>query len=150
MAKKKEKITKRHTPIKISRWLFYTAVIILIIIIIVITTQRKNISLGSFFRKPTPTPSPTITRFGGSFLSEKEYTDKSIDELAKRLNIDREEIKILRVEKQEWANTSLGCPQKDTFYAEVITPGYEIELLVKGKKYIYHTGLNQVLFCSNG
>jgi hypothetical protein len=58
------------------------------------------------------------------------------------------EITILSVEAVDWPDASLGCPQPDKGYAQVITPGYRLVLGVKGETYEVHTDADQtVLWC---
>ena len=48
----------------------------------------------------------------------------------------------------EWPDASLGCPQVDVTYAQVITPGYQIQLEANGQVYTFHTDeTDQVILC---
>src|SRR5216684_2169774 len=60
-------------------------------------------------------------------------------DLAARLKIDPEEVK-----------TSLRCPKPEASYAQVVTPGFLIELEAAGKTYRYHSDLSRVVFCDEG
>jgi hypothetical protein len=60
-------------------------------------------------------------------------------DLIGRTDVRPSEIKVVSVEAVEWRNTSLGCPQPDMMYAQVITPGYVIVLEAGSKTYEYHT-----------
>ena len=51
-------------------------------------------------------------------------------------------ITVVSTEEMEWSDASLGCPDPDTMYAQVITPGYLIVLETGGNSFNYHTGLN--------
>ena len=44
-----------------------------------------------------------------------------------------------RAEQREWGDSSLGCPQPGSFYAQVITPGYLIVVAGGAKRLEYHT-----------
>ncbi|UCD09277.1 MAG: hypothetical protein JSU79_01120 [Dehalococcoidales bacterium] len=71
-------------------------------------------------------------------------------DLAQRLGIIIENVKIRSTTEVEWEDTSLGCPEKDMNYAQVITPGYKIILTVNGHTYEYHTDTAQtVVLCSD-
>ena len=48
---------------------------------------------------------------------------------------------LVSAEYSEWPDTSLGNPQGEMFYAQVITPGYKIILEAGGAQYEYHTDL---------
>jgi hypothetical protein len=76
-------------------------------------------------------------------LAEKTKTD-----LAKYLNIDGSQIRVVESISVDWPDTSLGCPQPDMAYAQVVTPGYWIVLETNGLQYPYHTDLEgQVILC---
>ncbi|MEO6197803.1 MAG: hypothetical protein ABIP58_06805, partial [Dehalococcoidia bacterium] len=48
---------------------------------------------------------------------------------------------LVSAEYSDWPDTSLGNPQGEMFYAQVITPGYKIILEAGGSQYEYHTDL---------
>ena len=60
------------------------------------------------------------------------------DDLASRIGVESD---LIVVEYVDWPDTSLGNPQGEMFYAQVITPGYKIILEAGGVQYEYHTGL---------
>jgi hypothetical protein len=60
-------------------------------------------------------------------------------DLGQRLDVSAGAIELARIEEVMWPDASLGCPQPDQMYAQVITPGYRIQLRVRGKQYTYHT-----------
>lgn len=62
-----------------------------------------------------------------------------IDAIARELGVPPSEVRVLRLEQRDWPDTSLGCPQPDTMYAQVITPGYLVEVEVGGQKIEFHT-----------
>ncbi len=59
--------------------------------------------------------------------------------LAEHLGVDLEDISVADISPMEWPDASLGCPAPDQMYAQVITPGFRIELEVDGESYTYHT-----------
>jgi len=60
-----------------------------------------------------------------------------------------EEVVLLGFERVEWSDSSLGCPEKDMFYAQVIVPGYLVRVEVSGATMEYHTdNSNQVIPCA--
>lgn len=60
-------------------------------------------------------------------------------DLAQKLGLALEAIRLASVEGVEWPDTSLGCPQPGMMYAQVITPGFRVVLQAGGKTYEYHT-----------
>lgn len=70
--------------------------------------------------------------------------------LARQLNAPPEQVDVVQVEARNWPDTSIGCPQPDHAYAQVITPGYHIVLVHGGHTYAYHTGGSRLVYCPAG
>jgi hypothetical protein len=68
-------------------------------------------------------------------------------DLAARLGVDPEAVEMGSVRPKVWPDASLGCPKPDMMYAQVETPGYEIELKANGKTYRYHADQQRVVPC---
>ncbi len=60
-------------------------------------------------------------------------------DMASRLGVPIEEVRVVQVEAVEWPDASLGCPEPGKMYIQVITPGYRIVLQAAGKTFEYHT-----------
>ena len=75
--------------------------------------------------------------------SAEELTLLAKSDLAQRLGVVTDEIEICSITEVEWNDTSLGCPQDNMGYAQIITPGFTILLDVNGQTYEYHTDQNQ-------
>lgn len=86
---------------------------------------------------PTATPAP-----------QPDNRDLALADLAAKLSIAPDAITVKAVERIEWPDASLGCPQPGMMYAQVITPGYRIVLEVDGKSYEYHTGGRGIAHCT--
>ena len=71
----------------------------------------------------------------------------ALDDLTGRLSVDRSAVEIVSVEKRMWGDTSLGCPQPGMMYAQVITPGFLIQLKAGSKVYTYHASLIRAVLC---
>lgn len=67
------------------------------------------------------------------------------DDLAQRLGIAPDEIEVQRVEPTEFPDAGLGVPELGKPYAQVVTPGYIIELSAAGQTYRYHAGDGRVV-----
>ena len=65
--------------------------------------------------------------------------DQARQALAKELGVDAGQVTLQRMEAVDWRDSSLGCPQPDMSYLQVITPGYLIVLEAQGRSYEYHT-----------
>ena len=47
-------------------------------------------------------------------------------------------VELVSIEAVNWPDSSLGCPQPDMAYAQMITPGYRIILQHSGQHYEFH------------
>jgi hypothetical protein len=75
----------------------------------------------------------------------------SKESLAGQFKINMDDIQLSSAVAVVWPDASLGCPQPDTAYAQVVTPGYSIVLKVAEKEYPYHTdGSTTVILCPDG
>ncbi|MEK6752472.1 MAG: hypothetical protein AABZ00_09420 [Chloroflexota bacterium] len=73
----------------------------------------------------------------------------AMNNLAKKLQINADQIRISSMEAVTWPDGSLGCPQLGGMYTQVITPGYKLILEANGKPYPYHTDDKEtVILCA--
>ncbi len=63
----------------------------------------------------------------------------AMQDAANKLGIPINEIDINRLDRQEWPDSCLGCPQPGEACLEVITPGYRILLGGAANGFVYHT-----------
>lgn len=68
-----------------------------------------------------------------------DFVNEMKEDLAGRLNTAVSAIDLVTLEAVDWRDGSLGCPQPDMVYLQVITPGYRVQFTVNGKRYSYHT-----------
>lgn len=74
-----------------------------------------------------------------------------MEDLSRRLGVTRDQIQVRVVERAEWPDSSLGCPEPGKAYAQVITPGYRIVMEAQGKTYEYHSDEERrVVLCEKG
>lgn len=66
-------------------------------------------------------------------------------DLAQELGLLSDEIQVQSVEETEFPDASLGVPEPGKVYAQVITPGYIIELSAGGQTYVYHASDERVV-----
>ena len=86
------------------------------------------------------TPQPTQGSPAATLPYEaRRVVQMAKEDLARRLGLALEVIQLVSVEAVDWSDTSLGCPQPGMMYAQVITPGFLIELEAMGQTYEYHT-----------
>ena len=94
----------------------------------------------SFTPPIADTPSPAA----------QEMARLSSIDLSQRLNIPIDEITVLEVVPISWPDASLGCPQTDQVYAQVLTPGFLIRLEAQGMQYLYHTDESTTVILCGG
>lgn len=66
-------------------------------------------------------------------------TASVIAAIAQDLGVPPETVRVVSMEPRNWPDTSLGCPQPDMLYAQVVTPGYLVLVDVSGERIEYHT-----------
>jgi hypothetical protein len=66
-------------------------------------------------------------------------------DLAGRLDLSADQIRVQSVTPAEFPDASLGVPEKGKVYAQVITPGYVIELAIAGQTHRYHASGEQIV-----
>lgn len=71
---------------------------------------------------------------------------KAKRDLADRMNIAGDRIKLLEVKEVVWPDASLGCPQPGMKYKQIPSDGLLIRLGVKRRVYRYHSGANREPF----
>jgi hypothetical protein len=59
--------------------------------------------------------------------------------IAADLGVLPESIQVISIESRVWPDSSLGCPQPDMLYAQVVTPGYLVLVEMSGEQIEYHT-----------
>ncbi|HNK63200.1 MAG TPA: hypothetical protein PKL78_00910 [Anaerolineales bacterium] len=75
----------------------------------------------------------------------------AIRHLAEKLQISADQIQITAVEAVTWPDSSLGCPQPNGMYLQVLTPGFNLTLEANGTSYPYHTDSGEtVVLCGSG
>jgi len=73
-------------------------------------------------------------------------------QLAKRtlsaaLAVRESEIRLDEAVAVEWPDASLGCPDPDMAYAQVIMPGYRVTLRAGQKRHVVHVAGDRVVVC---
>jgi hypothetical protein len=128
-----------------KKWLLTTVSIFLISLFVVGCVPQYD-------NNTTQTASQTQSQ--STTLSPPPYAEDYIlaskNDLSQRLNISIDEINIVFIKAVIWSDTSLGCPQEDMEYAQVLTEGYQILLETLGNIYEYHTDSNEnIVLCAS-
>ena len=92
----------------------------------------------------TPTPARKATEVKAQDGAER-VVQLAREDLAQRLSLALESIRLVSTEPVEWRDASLGCPQPGMVYAQVITPGFRVVLEAKGKLYEYHADTGRLV-----
>lgn len=98
----------------------------------------------------TPTPARKATE-----VELQEGTEQAVqlarEDLARRLGLAPERIRMVSIEAVQWRDASLGCPRPNAKYVQVITPGFKVVLEAEGCAYEYHTDAGRVVvLCEKG
>ena len=96
----------------------------------------------------SPTLAPPITTPLPLTGIADQLVELAKTRLADKLGIGSQSISLFNVQPRDWPDESLGCPIGGQNYAQVITPGYLIELEVGGSIYSFHTNqATRVILC---
>ncbi len=68
-----------------------------------------------------------------------ELVDDAVRDLAGRLGVAGEEVKVLEVEAVTWSDGSLGCPEPGMMYTQALVEGWRLTLAVEDDTYAYHS-----------
>jgi hypothetical protein len=94
------------------------------------------------------TPEVQLPEIEKASSAPRDIVEKAKADLVKQFSVSADQIRIREARAVDWPDASLGCPQPDMMYAQVITPGYWILLEADGKQYPYHTDQNeQIILC---
>jgi CO/xanthine dehydrogenase Mo-binding subunit len=68
-------------------------------------------------------------------------------DLARRLNLKPDQVRMIRMEPQRWPDSSLGCATAGESPVEKPVSGFKLHLNAAGRVYTYHTDLDTVRPC---
>jgi hypothetical protein len=77
-------------------------------------------------------------------FDQRETNDRARRDLARRLDVDENEVAEQSVEAAEFPDAALGAPVEDEMSAQVITSGWRILLTARGQTYEYRANQNQL------
>lgn len=81
-----------------------------------------------------------------SELFKRRTVTQAKEDLANRLLVEIDQIKLLEVRKVTWPDSSLGCPQSKEVYNQEPHDGLLVRLGIEGRMYFYHCGETQSPF----
>lgn len=86
------------------------------------------------------------TIYRGETIPEySPVVDMAKQDLAEKLNLQIENIQLVKQEAVDWQDSSLGYPEEGMMYIQVITPGFRIILKADGKLYEYHSDYKRIV-----
>lgn len=97
---------------------------------------------------PTATPSTETVAQEGDPLMMLMAAAQQV--LAESEGISAQDFLLDSFEQVEWGDASLGCPEPNNSYAQVVTPGYQFVFVVGEKEYPVHTTLSPegpIVYC---
>jgi len=78
----------------------------------------------------------------------EKAVELAMQDLSQVEDIPQDAIRLVSVDRMEWSDASLGCPEPDMVYAQVITPGFLVVLEAEGEVFEYHTDTGRfVVMC---
>ena len=96
-------------------------------------------------------PQNSINEVQNQTITSDQLNQKAIQAIESKFQISANTIKDVRVKTVDWPDSSLGCPQENQLYAQVITQGYLISLTLKpaSKVLFFHSNqdFSQILQC---
>lgn len=98
------------------------------------TAEQTDTPSAAENRKGTPKEEQNV-----SIDSQLEqFVSEAVSDLARRLEIDEQDIKVVEAQVVTWPNSALGCPEPDMMYTQALVPGYRVHLSAEGHGYHYH------------
>lgn len=85
----------------------------------------------------SPTPLATIPRD-----NLPAPVTRAIEAAANDAGVSPDVVSLLAYTEERWNDTSLGCPQPDGMYTQVVTPGYNVLVTIDGNQREYHTDMD--------
>jgi hypothetical protein len=114
---------------------------------LVFATQPPVKTTPAAATSPPGEPSTeTIYEVGSIDTGLAPFVEIAINDLAVRLDVERDSIELLTAVLVTWPDSALGCREPDRVYAPVLTDGSVIELGVDGLVYRYHSGGDRTPF----
>jgi hypothetical protein len=72
---------------------------------------------------------------------------KAVADLAQRLGVSEDDVRVVSMEEVTWRDGSLGCAQEGMMYTHALVNGSRIVLDVDAREYEYHQGQGRVFWC---
>ena len=120
-------------------------------------STNTSVSTASPSPRVSPASPPPSSSLGGLVLSVAESRGladpglrAAIEDLRGLVAGNLGPVEILRLEAVTWRDSSLGCPQPEMFYAQVLTAGLWLVLAHQGQEYDYRVVGERAVRCVQG
>lgn len=111
-------------------------------------TPAATATLAATAMPTSPPPTPTTPLSG---TVEDPVAEETVllarADLARRLQVDAEDITLVELVAVTWPDTSYGCPQEGETYETVDVPGYRLLFEVGDAVHIYHATFASAFYC---
>ena len=77
-------------------------------------------------------------------INKDSAVENARNDLARRLNINADDVKEKSVEDSDFPDMALGAPEDGEMSGQMITPGWRIRLEANGQTFEYRADKNQV------
>lgn len=146
-----EKKNSKNKFLPVYQKIFLALLVTITVSVLVLNYQRRDDKSKPVMDNLSPTPQRELKIVSPASDNQKRqlYVDMALADLAQKLKLAPDLMTVVNIQETNFSDTSLGCPVKNRMYAQVITPGFIIELLAQSHSYIYHAGLNTVVSCES-
>ena len=79
-------------------------------------------------------------------LTVDQQVSGALENLAGRLDLNRDAIQVFRASSVTWGSGAVGCPEEGKSYTQAAVPGLLVILETDGKRYRYHGKAGSPLF----
>ncbi|MDA1316418.1 MAG: hypothetical protein O3B87_00160 [bacterium] len=127
---------------------FMGVILLLVVGILLIMQNDYKDQTTNLNTSPSQEPKSTNPDYGDLTEEHTRIVDQAIGELLNSgKGVTPPMITVLSFTPTDFPDSSLGCPQPDAMYAQVITPGYQVILAANGSEYDYRVAGEQLVLC---
>lgn len=110
-----------------------------------ITTKPGTVTTAPVIETAVATEAAAADTTASATLSadEQVLVAAAAEQVAQTTNVPAGDVNFVSLEAVEWPDASLGCPQPDMMYAQVITPGYLLLFDAGEQRVEVHTDMSQ-------
>lgn len=112
-------------------------------------SEPVTVNLGDVTPQPID-DTPVVQPAPGNPGLKDEPVSLAMADLSSRLNVSIDEIELVSLKEVTWRDGSVGCPEADMAYIQVLTAGQQLILRVDGQDFYYHSGKQSVFnYCGD-